>query len=158
MKVSRAAVAVDVAFDDPNLIADAGLAPVVALFVDDHTGQLVSDAEVAEIGYTAFTSHPTNKQVTGRLIVRRVKRCNANTEPGQDGLFDVWRYHAVFVTSDFEMLQAESRHRDRAIIEQVIADAAASALAHLPRGLSQPTRPGRCCGRSRTTSHAPPVP
>lgn len=30
------------------------------------------------------------------------------------------------------MLQAESQHRDHAIVEQVIADAAASALAHLP--------------------------
>ena len=32
------------------------------------------------------------------------------------------------------MLQAESQHRGHAIIEQVIADAAASALAHLPSG------------------------
>jgi hypothetical protein len=40
----------------------------------------------------------------------------------------------VFVTSPFPMLQAESFHRDHAIIEQVIADAAASALAHLPCG------------------------
>lgn len=103
-------------------------------FVDDHTGELVSDAEVAEIGYTAFTSHPTTKQATGRLIVRRVKRRNPNTAPGQDALFAVWRYHAVFVTSNFEMLQAESQHRGHAIIEQVIADAAASALAHLPSG------------------------
>jgi hypothetical protein len=31
MQVSHAAAAVDVAFDDPNLIADAGLVPVVAL-------------------------------------------------------------------------------------------------------------------------------
>jgi hypothetical protein len=106
-------------------------------FVDDHTGELVSDAELAEISYTAFTSHPHKKQATGRLIVRRVKRLNPKTEPGQDGLFDVWRYHAVFVTSKFEMLQAESQHRDHAIIEQVIADAAASALAHLPSGSFQ---------------------
>jgi hypothetical protein len=40
----------------------------------------------------------------------------------------------VFVTSDFEMLQAESQYRGHAIIEQAIADAAASALAHLPSG------------------------
>lgn len=103
-------------------------------FVDDHTGQLVSDAEVAEISYTAFTSHPTTKQVCGRLIVRRVKRLTPHTAPGQDTLFDVWRYHAVFVTSNFEMVQAESQHRAHAIIEQVIADAAASTLAHLPSG------------------------
>src|SRR5829696_1368315 len=102
-------------------------------FVDAETGELVCDAEVAEIGYTAFTSRPTAAQVAGRLIVRRVKRLNPKA-PGQDGLFDVWRHHAVFVTSAFEMLQAESQHRGHAIIEQVIADAAGSALAHLPSG------------------------
>jgi hypothetical protein len=102
-------------------------------FVDEQTGELVSDAEVAEIGYTAFTSRPAAAQVTGRLIVRRVKRLNPKA-PGQDGLFEVWRHHAVFVTSAFEMLQAESQHRGHAIIEQVIADAAGSALAHLPSG------------------------
>ena len=101
-------------------------------FVDEDTGQLVSDAEVAEIPYVAFTSRPKKRRVHARLIVRRVKRLNPT--PGQDGLFDVWRHHAVFVTSDFEMVQAESQHRAHAIIEQVIADAAASALAHLPSG------------------------
>jgi hypothetical protein len=103
-------------------------------FVDEQTGELVSDAEVTEIPYTAFTSRPRHQQATGRLIVRRVKRLNPKTAPGQDGLFDVWRYHAVFVTSGFETLQAESHHRGHAIIEQVIADAAGSALAHLPSG------------------------
>jgi hypothetical protein len=103
-------------------------------FVDEDTAELVSDAEVAEIPYVAFTSRPRKHQVTGRLIVRRVKRLNSKTAPGQDGLFDVWRHHAVFVTSRFEMLQAEGQHRGHAILEQVIADAAASALAHLPSG------------------------
>ena len=101
-------------------------------FVDQDTGELASDAEVAQTRYTAFTSHPKNKQVIGRLIVRRVKRLSP--APDQDGLFDAWRHHAVFVTSDFEMLQAEACHRDHAIIEQLIADGAASALAHLPSG------------------------
>jgi hypothetical protein len=101
-------------------------------FVDEDTGQLVSDAEVAETPYVAFRSHPKKRQVCGRLIVRRVRRLNPT--PGQDGLFEVWRHHAVFVTSGFEMLQAESQHRAHAVIEQLIADAAASALAHLPSG------------------------
>jgi hypothetical protein len=104
-------------------------------FVDTETGQLVSDAEVAETGYTAFTSRPKNLQVSGRLIVRRVKRLNPKSAPGQEGLFDLWRHHAVFVTSPFEMLQAEAQHRDHAVVEQVIADAASSALAHLPSGI-----------------------
>jgi hypothetical protein len=103
-------------------------------FVDPDTGELISDAEVAEVTYTAFTGRPKALQVTGRLIVRRVKRKNPRTAPGQDGLFDLWRHHAVFVTSDFELLQAESQHRGHAIVEQLIADAAASALAHLPSG------------------------
>jgi hypothetical protein len=101
-------------------------------FVDQDTGQLVSDAEVAEIGYTAFTSGPKKRQARGRLVVRRVKRLGRGAD--QDGLFDAWRYHAVFVTSDFEMLQAEACHRDHAVVEQLIADGAASALAHLPSG------------------------
>jgi hypothetical protein len=103
-------------------------------FVDTETGDLVSDAEVAEIPYTAFTSRQAAQHVHGRLIVRRVKRLNPKACPGQNGLFDVWRHHAVFVTSRVEMLQAEGFHRDHAVIEQVIADAAASALAHLPCG------------------------
>jgi hypothetical protein len=106
-------------------------------FVDEDTGELVSDAEVAEIGYVAFGSRPKAQQVTGRLIVRRVKRLNPKTAPRQDGLFDLWRHHAVFVTSNYQTMQAESQHRAHAIIEQVIADAAASALAHLPSGSFQ---------------------
>ena len=70
----------------------------------------------------------------GRLIVRRVKRLNQPDDQAQGTLFDTWRYHAVFVTSAFELLQAESHHRGHAIVEQVFADAGASALAHLPSG------------------------
>lgn len=106
-----------------------------AAFVDTDTGELVSDAQVAELPYTAFTGRAKKLQVTGRLIVRPVKRLNPATAPGQGTLFDAWRHHAVFVTSRFEMLQAEGQHRDHAIIEQTIADAAASALAHLPSGV-----------------------
>jgi hypothetical protein len=73
-------------------------------FVDTETGELVSDAEVAQIGYTAFTSRPKRQHVQGRLTVRRVKRLNPKAAAGQQGLFDVWRYHAVFVTGPFPML------------------------------------------------------
>jgi Transposase DDE domain group 1 len=105
-------------------------------FVDTQTGELISDAEVAEVAYTAFTSKPAKLQAHGRLIVRRVKRKNPDSVgTGQDELFTTWRHHAVFVTSRLEMLQAEEQHRDHAVVEQVIADAAASALAHLPSGV-----------------------
>jgi hypothetical protein len=107
-------------------------------FVDTETGELVSDAEVAEIPYTAFTSKPKAQQVYGRLIVRRVKRLNPDAvKAGQDQLFTLWRHHAVFLTSPFQMLQAEGQHRGHAVIEQIISDAASSALAHLPSGSFQ---------------------
>jgi len=105
-------------------------------FVDTETGELVSDAEVAEVPCTAFASKPAKLQAHGRLIVRRVKRKNPDSVANeQDELFTVWRHQAVFVTSSFQMLQAEGQHRDHAVVEQVIADAAASALAHLPSGV-----------------------
>ena len=81
-------------------------------FVDTETGELVSDAEVAEIPSLAFTSRPKAQQVDGRLIVRRVKRLDPGAvTAGQDELFTLWRHHAVFLTSGVEMLQAEGHHR-----------------------------------------------
>jgi hypothetical protein len=63
----------------------------------------VSDAEVAEVRYTAFTSKK-GKAITARLIVRRVRDLNRQAVAGQGELFDVWRYHAVFTDSPFVML------------------------------------------------------
>jgi Transposase DDE domain group 1 len=94
----------------------------------------VSDAEVAETRYTAFTSKPKREQVTARLIVRRVRARNEKAAEGQDELFPAWRHHAVFTDSPFEIIQAEGQHRDHAIVEQVIADLCSGPLAHLPSG------------------------
>ena len=88
---------------------------------DDQLGCWVSDAEVAETDYTAFTSKK-GQAITARLIVRRVKDLNRKAGEGQDELFTVWRYHAVFTDSPFETLQAEAQHRDHAVVEQVLAD------------------------------------
>jgi len=102
-------------------------------FVDPDTGELVSDAEVAEIPFTAFTGRRAGGQVTARLIVRRVKRLNpAGMPAGQGELFTVWRYHACFSDSPLPMLDAEVAHRGHAIIEQVHADLKNGPLAHLP--------------------------
>jgi hypothetical protein len=100
---------------------------------DDQLRCWVSDAQVAETEYTAFTSKK-NKAITARLIVRRVKDLNRKAAAGQDELFTVWRYHAVFTDSPFVMLQAEEQHRDHAIVEQLFADWADGPLAHLPSG------------------------
>ena len=100
---------------------------------DDQLRRWVSDAEVAEVGYTAFAAKKGGA-ITARLIVRRVKDLNRQAAAGQDELFSVWRYHAVFTDSPFVMLQAEAQHRDHAIIEQVLADWTSGPLAHLPSG------------------------
>ena len=71
--------------------------------------------------YTAFTSKK-GQAVTARLIVRRVRDLNKQAAAGQDELFPLWRYHAVFTDSPFELIQAEGQHRDHAIVEQVFAD------------------------------------
>jgi Transposase DDE domain group 1 len=101
---------------------------------DDQLGCWVSDAEVAETGYTAFTSKKKELQVTARLIVRRVRDKNPKAAPGQSELFPAWRYHAVFTDSPFELVQAEDQHRGHAVIEQLLADLNDGPLAHLPSG------------------------
>src|SRR5699024_1407385 len=96
----------------------------------------ISDAEVAEITYTAFTSRKQAEHVTARLIVRRVKRLNPRHGHGeQEGLLDAYRHHAVLTDSPLPMLAAEASHRDHAIVEQVIADLKAGPLAHCPSGV-----------------------
>jgi hypothetical protein len=100
---------------------------------DDQLGCWVSDAQVAEMAYTAFASR-TGKAITARLIVRRVRDLNAKAPAGQGELFTSWRYHAVFTDSPFVTLQAEEHHRDHAIVEQIFADASDGPLAHLPSG------------------------
>jgi Transposase DDE domain group 1 len=100
---------------------------------DDQLRRWVSDAEVAEVPYTAFASKK-GQAITARLIVRRVKDLNRKAAEGQGELFAVWRYHAVFTDSPFATLQAEGHHRDHPQVEQVFADLADGPLAHLPSG------------------------
>ena len=52
-------------------------------------------------------------------------------------MFDTWRFHAFFTTTDpadLDTVAADKTHRGHAIIEQVHADLKNSALAHLPSG------------------------
>ena len=99
-----------------------------AIFDDAHQ-RWITDAEVAGIDYTAFTSKPKAKQITARLIVRRVKDMNPDH---QSELFTAYRHHAVFTNSPLPMLQAEKEHRAHAIVVQVIAGLKNGPLAHLP--------------------------
>jgi hypothetical protein len=99
---------------------------------DEPSRRWISRAEVAETAFTAFAAGKATEQVPGRLVVRRIPEVNPS---GQDGLFDLWRYHAFFTTSSLEVAAADKTHRGHAIIEQVHADLKNSALAHLPSGV-----------------------
>jgi hypothetical protein len=95
--------------------------------LDPDTGQLISDAEVAEVEFTAFasTAHP----VTARLVVRRVR-----DQAKLDELFPVWRHHPFFTNSTESTAEADITHRRHAIIETVFADLIDGPLAHMPSG------------------------
>jgi hypothetical protein len=121
---------------------------------DEDEARWVSDAEVAEMPFTAFTSRRKAEHVTARLIARRVKRLNPTSASGEvpNELFAGYRYHGVFTDSPLTMLEAEVCHRRHAIIEQVIADLKGGPLAHTCRpGCSPPTTPGWCARRWRST-------
>lgn len=94
---------------------------------DPETGAWISDAEVAEVSYTAFAS--TTDRITARLVVRRVRDARY-----PDALFPVWRYHPFFTNTDLPTAQADIVHRRHAIIETVFADLIDGPLAHMPSG------------------------
>jgi len=95
--------------------------------LDLETGELISDAEVAETSFTAFgsTKHP----VTARLVVRRVRDQNNLAE-----LFPVWRYHPFFTNSAEPTVNADLTHRRHAVIETVFSNLIDGPLAHMPSG------------------------
>lgn len=97
--------------------------------VDPDTGQLISNAQVAETSHTAFTG---KHRTTARLVVRRVR--DLAEHPDQGELLPAWRYHAFLTNTTLSTVDADLVHRQHAIIEQVIAELKASAAAHLPSG------------------------
>jgi len=103
---------------------------------DEAEARWISDAEVAEVAFTAFTGRRKAEHVTCRLVVRRVKRLAPRAGDGteQGELFAAHRHHAFITNSTLSAIEADQRHRDHAIIEQVIAELKNGPLAHLPSG------------------------
>ncbi len=88
------------------------------------------------MGFTAFTGRRKAEHVPCRLIVRRVKRRQRLASDGsaQGELFATYRHHGFITNSTLGVVEADQRHRDHAIIEQVIAELKDGPLAHLPSG------------------------
>ena len=143
---------------------------------DDQLRAWVSDAQVAEAQYTAFTSQK-GQAVTARLIVRRVRDLNKQAGAGQDELFPVWRYHAVFTDSAFDKAgpgrgtAPRPRHRGAGLRRLDRRAAAAPAIglvrrqcrmADLRRHRAQPAARRRIPGQPRVCQgprrHAAPRP
>jgi len=105
---------------------------------DEDEQRWISEAEVAETTFTAFTSHPKKRQIPCRLVVCRVERLNKATlaaaEAGQDQLFTTWRHHRFVTNSTLTAVAADETHRNHAIIEQVIAELKSGPHAHTPSG------------------------
>lgn len=121
-----------------STIPEAAWTPIVypRAVRDEETGELISEAQVAEAQFVAFTSRPKAEQVTCRLIVRRVKRLgNAPAQvTGQGELFTTWRHHGFITNTTLDAVDADRHHRGHAIVEQVIAELKDGPLAHLPSG------------------------
>jgi Transposase DDE domain group 1 len=64
-----------------------------------------------------------------RLIVRRTRLLGAQAE-----LWPDWRHFCLITNRDQEIALVEAEHREHAVVEQVIADLKAQALAHFPSG------------------------
>lgn len=96
----------------------------------------VSDAELAEVPYVAFTGRRKAEHIACRLVVRRVRRLQPLAHDGsaQGELFATWRHHAFITDSDLDLIEADQTHREHAIVEQVIAELKDGPLAHLPSG------------------------
>jgi hypothetical protein len=112
-----------------NTIPDKAFVPVQypGAVEDPDTGELISDAQVSKVEYTAFVD--TRYEITATLVVRRV--LDANT---QDPLFPVWRYHPFFTNNTEPTTQADITHRAHAICETVWSDLIDGPWAHQPSG------------------------
>ena len=95
---------------------------------DPDTGAWISDAEVAEIPYTAFASTPGMRSPPAWSFAE------SKTPGSPIALFPVWRYHPFFTNTDLPVDQADITHRHHAIIETVFADLIDGPLAHIPSG------------------------
>ena len=103
---------------------------------DEDEQRWVSDAEVAEVSFMAFTGRRKAEHVACRLVVRRVKRLQPLASDGseQGELFATYRHHAFITNTTLSVIEADQRHRDHALVEQVIAELKDGPLAHLPSG------------------------
>jgi hypothetical protein len=122
---------------------------------DEDQRQWISDAEVAEIGYTAFSSRPKTNHVTARLIVRRVRDLNPRTRASCSPPTAITRYS---VTARCRCCRQNRRTAPTpSSTRSSPTSRTARSRTYRPGG-SGPTAPGWSAPRWPSTSPAPPAP
>ena len=91
--------------------------------IDEQAWQAIEypDGGQAQIAETTYGGR--------RLIVRRTRLTGPQAE-----LWPDWRHFCLITNRTDELALAEAKHREHAVVEQVIADLKDQALAHLPSG------------------------
>jgi len=74
---------------------------------DEEQQRWISEAEVAETSFVAFTSRVKKDHIPCPLVVRRVKRLNPAAAQGQDELFTLWRHHGFITNSTLTAIAAD---------------------------------------------------
>ncbi|RAX44845.1 hypothetical protein DQ354_13700 [Arthrobacter sp. AQ5-06] len=87
-----------------------------ALF-DETADRWISSAEVAETGYTAFSSRKQGEPVTGRLVVRRIPDLNPHAGGRTADDLRHLPVHAFFTPGTLDAVAADKAHRGHAIFE-----------------------------------------
>jgi hypothetical protein len=101
--------------------------------VSAQIAQIADDAWLRVVDYPDSAICEVAETTLGddRLIVRRV---HLHAQDQQTELFAFWRHHA-FITNRTEGLhEVDAEHRQHAVVELVIRDLKAQALAHFPSG------------------------
>ena len=125
---------------------------------DEQAGGWVSDAQVAEVDFTAFTSLPKNKQVTCRLVVRRVRRQQPRASDGsvQGELFADWRHHAFVTNSTLTTSRPTPGTATTQSSSRSSPSSRTAPWPTYPPATTPPTPPGSPSRCWRSTSPAPP--
>ncbi|MDQ1308036.1 MAG: hypothetical protein QG671_3870 [Actinomycetota bacterium] len=129
MQSSHAATAVDVAFDDPNLIADVGLVPVLALaeriglpdLIAEHVA-IASDEDVASLAQATSRL----RQVWAELRDQQWEHCLATSRRALENIFRLVSIPSAKRVADASAAQRSQGQRWVAIywVVKSMADAA----------------------------------
>ena len=90
-----------------------------------------TDGGEAEVAETIYTSGGRRSPRHLRLVVRRTRIC----DPAVQQLWPDWRYHCFVTDVALDAVQADTFHRDHAVIELCVRDLKeGSGLEHCPSG------------------------